>query len=103
MNAPGRILVIQPVARRALCGGPEQALMLVIGERVVADTCQASKFADCEHAVSPGTVLDPGVYSRVKAGRERLSGLRRRNVHNRLADAADRIEEEPWGSPKGIE
>src|SRR6516225_11404433 len=103
MNAPGGILIIQPVTRRTLCSGPDQALLLVIAERVVADAGQASQLADREHAVSPGTVLSPGVYSKVKPVVSHLSRLRGRNLHDWLTDAADRIEEEPWGSPKRIE
>src|SRR5262245_52231060 len=103
MNAPRRIVVIQPITCRGACGGPDHALMLVIAQRVVADACQVSKFADCEHAVSPGTVLNPGVYSRVKSVVSGLSRLRRWNLHDWVADAADRIEEESGGSPKGIE
>src|SRR5262249_24321923 len=53
--------------------------------------------------VSPGLFwtleYTPGSRSVVSG----LSRSRRRNLHNRLADAADRIEEEPWSSPKGIE
>src|SRR5712691_519255 len=58
-DAPCGILVIEPVARRALACRLDQPLALVIAERVGGDFRERRELADREHAASKPT-LHPG-------------------------------------------
>src|SRR5262249_40870504 len=52
-DAPGRILVIQPVAGKTFSRKFDQPHLLAMAQRVVAHVCEGNQFADCEHAASP--------------------------------------------------
>src|SRR5215471_15467541 len=68
-QAPGGILVVEPVPGRALAGRLDQTLALVIAQRVAPDTRGGSELADGEHGRPPRSACTLEVRPRSSLGK----------------------------------
>src|SRR5215467_4844359 len=67
-QAPGGLLVVKPIPRRALAGRLDQTLALVITQRVAADARGGGELADGEHGAVSTVSLNLGGKTKVKPG-----------------------------------